>query len=201
MSRRAKIISILIIIILVAVLLWLFLNRSQGEEQIILLDSEDIPITLQPSSPAVAVAIDTVVTTSISPREVEEKQNINNLIKIASAFAERFGSYSNQNSFQNIQDLQIFMTDSMKNWSKSYIIDSKSQQEDNSIYYGVTTKALSTEVVNYNEGGGIAEILVKTQRREAMGSTSNAEVYYQDILIKMKQKKGDIWKVDSAFWQ
>lgn len=199
MSKRAKIISILIIIILIAVLLWLFLNRSQEKRQIILPNSEDISITSQPSSPVVAV--DTAVTAPISPKEVEEKQNVNNLIKIASAFAERFGSYSNQNSFQNIQDLQIFMTDSMKNWSKSYVADSKSQQKDNSIYYGITTKSLSTEVVNYNEGGDTAEILVKTQRREAMGSTSNAEVYYQDILIKMKQEKSDIWKVDSAFWQ
>jgi hypothetical protein len=37
-----------------------------------------------------------------------------NLEKIASSFAERLGSYSNQSNFSNILDLKVFMTLSMQ---------------------------------------------------------------------------------------
>jgi len=47
---------------------------------------------------------------------------------------------------------------------------------------------------------GEAEILVKTQKREASGTMDKAVVTYQDILIFFA-KKNDSWKVDRAEWQ
>src|SRR6056297_1177249 len=70
----------------------------------------------------------------------ERELNANDLGKMASSFAERFGSYSNHSNYSNILDLQIFMTRKMKNWAEKSIEESKNEYSD--IYYGITTKAI-----------------------------------------------------------
>jgi hypothetical protein len=92
------------------------------------------------------------------------------------------------------------MSSKMRDWADNYIQEAISQNVDSSIYYGVTTKAVSKEVREFNDALGKAEILVKTQRREAMGTTSNVTSFQQDILISFIKTKG-VWKVDSAIWQ
>ena len=122
------------------------------------------------------------------------------LSRIASSFAERFGSYSNQSNYTNINDLRIFMSRRMQNWSERYVVEAKEKNPDSAIYYGVTTKAIQQDIVEYDSDVGNARILVKTQRREATGTMSNSSSYYQDIMITFI-KENNIWKVDSANWQ
>lgn len=122
------------------------------------------------------------------------------LKRLASAFAERFGSYSNQSDYGNISDLKIFMTQKMKSWADNYISQSREKKIDTSIYYGITTKSITSEVNKFDSDVGLAEILVKTQRREATGTTNNFTVFYQDIIINFIKETG-AWKVNSAFWQ
>ncbi len=128
----------------------------------------------------------------------ERELNANDLGKMASSFAERFGSYSNHSNYSNILDLQIFMTRKMKNWAEKSIEESKNEYSD--IYYGITTKAISSEVQEFDSEAGKAVVLVSTQRKESTGSMSNSSTYYQDILITYVKER-DVWKVDSAYWQ
>ncbi len=132
---------------------------------------------------------------SVTKRELNEAD----LAKMASSFAERFGSYSNHSNFGNIRDLKIFMTKKMQIWADRFISD---QVKDNysDIYFGVTTKSISTETKNFDESEGLASMLVKTQRRESTGSTNNISTYYQDISIMFTKENGS-WKVDGATWQ
>ncbi len=123
------------------------------------------------------------------------------VVQIASAFTERFGSFSNQGvQYRNIRDLQIFMTDSMQEWSERYIAEFEAKPSDNFIYYGITTKVLSNDILRFDDASGDAEILLKTQRREAIGNTINATIYYQEMRIVMKKENG-VWKVDGAYWE
>lgn len=122
------------------------------------------------------------------------------LKQMAGSFAERFGSFSNQSNFENISDLKVFMSNKMARWADSYIVEMAAKREQTDIYYGISTTAVEKDVKSYSDSLGKVEILVKTQRREATGATSNFIVKYENILI-IFLKENDAWKVDSAEWQ
>ncbi|MDO8592910.1 MAG: hypothetical protein Q7R92_04065 [bacterium] len=122
------------------------------------------------------------------------------LSRMAAAFAERFGSYSNQSDYGNVRDLQIFMTDAMKIWSQNYIDGAKQKKTDTSIYYGIVTKAVAGEVKKFDSDTGQAEILVRTQRRESAGVPGNSSTFYQDLSVKYSRERG-VWRVDGVNWQ
>lgn len=119
--------------------------------------------------------------------------------RVASNFAERFGSYSNHANFKNLSDLEIMMTSRMKAWAEDYLAQQKKASGEIETYYGITTKAASTEVKEFDNN--TATILVHTRRQEASETTSNiTKVYNQDVTVKLV-KDGEDWKVDSANWQ
>lgn len=121
------------------------------------------------------------------------------LISFALPFAERFGSYSNQASYENLSDLLGFMTESMQVWAREKIASAKEEPLP-TIYKGVTTKALSNTVVSIDEKKGKAEIRVTTQRKELIGSSTNFKVYNQDLVLSFI-KEDSVWLVDSAVWK
>ncbi len=130
----------------------------------------------------------------------DEKKEEEELKRLSSSFAERFGSYSNQSNFENIINLKVYMSKRMQRWADQFVAASLVGNPDNSIYYGLTTKALSVNTNVFDTKKGTAEFIVSTQRREATGSSSNITVFYQDILIKYAKEDG-AWKVDEAIWQ
>lgn len=123
-----------------------------------------------------------------------------NLKKLASNFAERFGSYSNQNQFENFRDLEVLMSEKMKTWTENYILETKAKNPNTSVYYGLTTKAIKANLISLDEKAGKAEVLVSAQRWEAKETTTNIKVFYQDIGIKFVFENKE-WKVDGAFWK
>lgn len=123
-----------------------------------------------------------------------------NLKAIARSFAERFGTYSNHSNFENIEHLLPYMTESMKDWAEKFLKDSRKKKPDSSVYYGMTTRTMSVKQVSYDSEKGSAEFLVKAQRKESTGTTSNARVFYQDLQIKFI-KEQSVWKVNEAWWQ
>lgn len=122
------------------------------------------------------------------------------LKKISLNFAERFGSYSNQNKFQNLEDLKPLMSDKMAAWADKYVRDALAKNTDTSIYYGITTKAINASAVKIDEKAGQAEILVYTQRWEAKEVSTNTRIFYQNISLEFVFENGN-WKVDAAYWQ
>ncbi len=200
MTRTTKIIILLFATILAIAAIILLLFFGNGE------DESPPPLQNTPEQETTSADVDTNAPSS--PNNIENIPMVqpetplrSNLTKTAAAFVERFGSFSNQESnYQNIRDSQIFMTESMKEWSENYIIQSQREVEDNDIYFGVTTKSLSSKILELNENAGRAEILVKTQRIESSGNTDNQEIYYQDMRIEMINIDDDNWKIDSAYW-
>ena len=134
--------------------------------------------------------------------ETEDKQvGKKDLIRIAGSFAERFGAYSNQSNFGNISSLKIFMSSKMKKWSDSYIKEQKEKNYDFSIYYGITTKTIASELKDFDDDLGFASVLISTRRREATGTMNNySNTFNQDILIDFAMEDG-AWKVDSVYWR
>jgi len=122
-----------------------------------------------------------------------------NLKKIAINFTERYGSFSNQNQFQNIIDLESLMSEKMKTASEKLMAETKLQ--NTSVYSGTTTKAISAKLASLDEKAGVAEVIVSTQRFVATNSTANiTKVYYQDMAIKFILIDKE-WLVDGAIWK
>ncbi|MBU1684190.1 hypothetical protein KKC56_01865, partial [Patescibacteria group bacterium] len=141
-----------------------------------------------------------VTSDNIKNQDQNKETTIEDLKRMASAFAERFGSYSNHSDYSNISDLKIFMSNKMQVWADDFIKKQKINQEYSEIYSGITTQAILEEVKQFDVKSGNAEILVKTQRRESKGSINNASAIQQDIIIKFIKENG-LWKINSAEWQ
>jgi hypothetical protein len=133
-------------------------------------------------------------------QEAPHKTNADDLGKISMAFAERFGSFSNQSNYGNFTDLKILMTSSMKDWVDKYVADLKDQTKDNTTYYGLTTKALTYEVKKFDETAGKAEILIGTQRRESTTEINGGNPYNQELTLKLIKVNNE-WLFDEAYWQ
>lgn len=126
--------------------------------------------------------------------EKPHKTNGDDLGKISMSFAERFGSFSNQSDYGNFTDLNILMTDNMKEWADKSVEDLEAKATSTA-YYGIKTTALTYEVKNFDDNSGKAEILVGTQRQE-----NNNSSYIQNIDLNLVKVNGD-WLFDKAYWQ
>ncbi|MFA5248146.1 MAG: hypothetical protein WC415_02780 [Patescibacteria group bacterium] len=135
-----------------------------------------------------------------TPAPTNEEIDRYTAVKIASSFAERFGSYSNQSDYGNITDLRSLMTKKMQAWADEYVADARKNNPYNGSYQGAIAKAVSSEVKSFDAAAGQAEIIISAQRSELSADSIEANVYYEDIIIKMI-KEGGTWKIDSAFWQ
>jgi len=131
-------------------------------------------------------------------QEEDHITNANDIAKLASAFTERLGSYSNQSNYSNFEDLNIFMTDSMRDWAKGYVEKMRQENPYSGSYYGVTTKAVSTEVNKFDDKLGSAEVIIGTQRREI--NLDGGENNYQQNLRLTFVKQSEQWLVDGAYW-
>jgi len=197
-----RILGIIIVVVALAIIAGIvyvifFYKFSNSVEPIVEQPTTEQPATLQPTTEQPIKSTTTVQTTS--PFKKNEVR-ADDLVRMASAFAERFGSFSNQSDYGNIRDLQIFMTEKMKDWAENYISDARVKKTQTTIYYGIVTKAISGQAKQFDSDTGKAEILVKTQRRESSGTSGNSITFYQDILIKYVREQG-VWRVDGIEWQ
>lgn len=208
MRNNRKSLGILIIvlgILILALVIYLFIfNKEKPAPEI----NEEVerPI-IQPLPENEDVEPDPSITPGDKPREgvydissePEHKTNETDLINVAKAFAERFGSYSNYSNYSNFSDLQIFMTSKMRDWAENYVADLRKSSQAADEYFGVTTKAISGKILNYQEGSE-AMVLVTVQRRESGSDVNAGQSYIQDIEITVNNINGS-WLVDSAYWQ
>ena len=135
------------------------------------------------------------ITVAISETEKLKSQ----LEKIATAFVERYGSYSNQSDYENLEDLMQFMTRNLKSKTESFIKSKRAGSRDNSIYYGVTTKVLNIQDEVFTPNANFIKFNASAQKQEMVGSSANTNVYYQNVDVELK-KEGGIWKVNKITW-
>ncbi|MBN2884686.1 hypothetical protein JXE04_02050 [Patescibacteria group bacterium] len=203
MNRNKKLGLFIILVgllIIAAIIYFIYIKRSFAPEAVFVEEAE--PIVQLP-----AVTDTSSITPGDRPRNYQQYDisqeeahttNANDITKLASAFAERLGSYSNQSNYSNFEDLNIFMTDSMRDWAKTYVEKMRQENPYSGSYYGVTTKAVSTEVNEFDDDLGSAEVIIGTQRKEI--NFNGSENNYQQNLRLTFVKQSDQWLVDGAYW-
>ena len=187
---------------LAAILLFLFLWLSAGEQQPTVVNTTG-PSANTPAGglnvPGGTVRMD--VTQATEPVRTSEEAAApdvrTNLKRIAAAFAERYGSYSNQGDYRNLEELRSLMTDRLAQETTEFVEKSRAEVVQSPEYTGITTRALVTNVVLFDEEAGTADVTVNTQREEI--TSAGTRVYYQEINLDFVQM-GSLWKVDSIEW-
>ena len=130
------------------------------------------------------------VVTVAKPTTQEVQQNAAK--QIAKVFAERYGSFSNQNGYQNIKEVQSISTSELYS-SISKIMNNK---QNESTYYGVSTNVISVVITDWNATK--ANVKLSAKRVETKnGTTKNIN---QDATVTVV-KSGSNWLVSSFKWQ
>lgn len=124
----------------------------------------------------------------------DEKEKIEAL---ARTFAERYGSYSNKNNFENLAGLLDWMTAGFQTATEKYIASEKAKLTGEEPYFAVTSKVISLSLSAVKEAGTDAAVtLERTERNE----TSVTDTYFQDLTLQFKKING-LWLVNSVAWQ
>ncbi|HLD27382.1 MAG TPA: hypothetical protein VJB39_00845 [Patescibacteria group bacterium] len=131
-------------------------------------------------------------TTSPAPAPTPAAQSA---MATARIFAERYGSYSSDSNFVNLDELEPLASAQLM----AELERLKAAADFSQGFYGVSSKALKVEATILDEAVGAAEIKVNLQREETR-QNSQPFVYYQDIILSLI-RSGDAWLVNRAEWQ
>lgn len=184
MSRSNKkiIIALGILFILLLLLVWYrFLKNPQ------------IPLAIQPAGDS---ANPSVEGNGVPTKEQKIVSASSAPEALARSFVERWGSFSTESDFRNVEELYASMTDSMRSWAMSYVAKQRATL-NNKVYYGVTTHALAMNIMKKESQD--MRLKIGTQRDEVKG-TQAPRIFYQDMEVALKQDEG-VWKVDGVWWK
>lgn len=192
MSRRNKIIIIAVAVLVLIAVFLIFLLISENNVPPIN-SNQNAALTNQRVSSLNAANLNI----NIAPLQVTKQPNTQSVLTaLARVFAEKYGSFSSEGNFENIKDLKSISTARLAALFDSYMSANPLSQTE---FYGITTKAINTEIITLNAEETDAQILVGTQRAETKGS-GNPRVFYQNIILRIL-KSDNLWKVDAADWQ
>lgn len=195
MSRKQKILIVVVgVLVILGLFYWLFLRESFTPQSPTTKTNVNVV-----ALPPVTLPNSTTVSATVPEASAEEKLR-SSISRLAAAFAERYGSYSNQGNFDNLLDLESLMTEKMWAETENFIEQSKASAGDSSVYFGITTKAISVNITSIDEGAGTAKITVGTQRRESSGSMADSSTIKYEDLELFFLKVNDEWMVDAAKW-
>lgn len=181
-ERRHFVIFLLgLAVLVVAVVIFVIVRFTNGGDEKNAQNTEGTPFTAPAGDAAAPVA----------PAKEPDRQASESLARF---FIERIGSYSNQSDFQNVDDVKPLMTARVQTWAEGL----KKQGTAGGGYRGVTTKALSLEVIDWKSKQS-AVMRVSTQRQEQQDGAAD-RVYYQDAEVNLVYQ-GDGWLVDGVYWK
>lgn len=181
MENRQKIeIAIAVAVLLGLVLLLFFLLRKPAEPVV-----DDITVPVADTTPDV-------------PQVDSEDIPTNNVVSaqtVARNFVERFGSFSSDSDYLNVDDVLSLATRQLQARLQRLANDAREGASES--YYGISTKAIIFTVEE--ESDAAMALRITTQREESIDSPANTSVRTQDIRLALV-KDGDDWLIDDFTW-
>ncbi len=115
---------------------------------------------------------------------------------VARTFVERYGSFSSEAGYENIDDIIALGTPAMKEQLET--IAAEARLSGGSDYYGISTRVISVKTLEQTEATAVLE--VETQRTETISSPANTSTRYQKIRLNMEKIDGK-WLVNGFQWE
>lgn len=181
MQRKTEVIIAIVIIVALAILLFLWFNRSVKQAA--------TPIK---TTPEVTTSVKTTPTPSAASTVVTTPSSASTVARV---FVERFGSYSTESGYTNIDDVMSLTTVELQGRLQSLL--EAAQKGAQSDYYGVSTRLMGSKAEATSETSMTYKML--TQRQESFDSPANTSVRYQDIRVVLT-KSGENWLVSDFTW-
>lgn len=191
MSLRARIfiiVSILVLFIL-GVSIFLMINKNKSTP------ADENGQTAAPPGGGASVPAPSSIATSIpeglpaktaTPLEAEQ----NGVQQLAKVLVERYGTYSSDNNWQNIKDVQTLVTKSL--WSK---LSSQMKAASTDAFVGVTTKVIGMDLTQWSDAKAVIKLkTVRTEEKNGKFTT-----YYQNASVEMV-KQNEQWLADKLTW-
>jgi len=181
MQRKTEVIIAVVIIVALAILLFLWFNRSVKQA-----------VTPAKTTPGVTTSVKTTPTPAAGTPVSAAAASAGTVARV---FVERFGSYSTESGYTNIDDVMTLTTADLQGRLQSLL--ESAQKEAQSDYYGVSTRLMASKTELSSETA--VTFKISTQRQESFDSPANTSVRYQDIRVVLN-KSGENWLVSDFTW-
>ncbi|MDQ5952318.1 MAG: hypothetical protein QG626_445 [Patescibacteria group bacterium] len=178
--KKIEVIVAVVVLVLLAILLYLATRQPAAEPQV-----SDLPQAQSTSLPPV------------DPKTVPAP-GVVSAGTVARTFIERFGSYSSETDFANVDDVMKLATPTYQSELDTLVNGYRRQFDAEAGYTGVSTQVISMKTVT--ETDAATTFLVTTQREEAVGTPGNTTLRYQDAEVNLI-KSGDSWLVNDLTWK
>jgi hypothetical protein len=165
--------------------------------------------TASPTSPAVSPASSpTAVSSTASPvaspsptsptPEAKTTDEDLALKQQAEKLAEIYGTFTNKDKepYKNYKELIPYATTKMQAWLDTKV--EKSQSNNSAQFYGATTKALSSAIIE--SSADAKKILVTVKQEEISATQATPQVSYKILLLNFVKEKEE-WKLNGIYWQ
>lgn len=188
MTLRARIFIIisLAVLFVLGITLLLIVNKKQtvGETQTVKEEQGVLPAN-GVSAQTQINNLNGMQVKTLSGEEAEKKA-VGQLAKI---FVERYNTYSTDNDFQNIKEVEELCVESF--WAK---ISAKMNVAPSESFKGVTTKVIGVEISDWQKTS--AKVILQTAQTEEKDGVATATTYpnFEVSLTKV----GDKWLVDGS---
>ncbi len=178
--RKIEVIAAVVILILLLVLLFFILRKPKAE-----IDQNPEPEEIVNAMP------------EVDPQDIPEP-GVVMASTVTRIFVERFGSYSSESDFANVDDVMKLATLTYQDELESLVAGYRRQFDENAGYTGISTIVIGIKMLT--ESDVAATFLVTTQREEAVGNPGNATLRYQDAEVSLV-KSGDDWLINDLAWK
>ena len=146
---------------------------------------DELPAGTNTNTPPGFVSVEPEEVKQLTPTEMEQQY----VRQLARLFVERFGSYSNQNRNQHIDEAKPLATEQMAEWVE------KQRLSQERTYSGVTTRVIEHRLDSFQDGQATVAIGVQ----ELHEGVDTSTVYRHGTVRLVKE--GETWKVDGLFWE
>ena len=175
------ILAVVVILAVIIILIILFWKRPSTEPEV----TDETPTELPDGSDITQPDVDYEVP------EGPQEQLPQTAVRV---FVERFGSFSSESDYINIDDILPMATASLQPRLESVADQARG---GNGTYYGISTKIITIEELSND--GSTAAYYITTQRQEAIDTPANTTIRYQDIEVTLV-KNGLNWLVNDFAW-
>lgn len=186
MNRKFIIPVVVIILLAIVIAIVLYLQSRSPEET---------PQTNVNTNSVVTNQATNTANVNLTPTKVltEEEQQRQEVIRVASIFAERWGTYNGAFSTANLDNTRELMTSAFIASTESSI-QNKSQENVTS---SIETTLISSEIASFTLGKQ-ATVVVKTLRSQTI-EDGTENIVTQDLTLRLDFQDNE-WKAASAQW-
>jgi hypothetical protein len=183
--RQVEVIVAVLVLVLLGFFLWWFLHRTPEA-----IEAQKQATKTLPTQSA------TTTDTAETPSTAVKQKLPPTAQTIGRSFVERFGSFSNESEYKNIQDVMSMATPALQ--TKLAALAEEAKKTANSGYYGISTTVISVKATSTTDTQ--VKLTITTLRSESIDSPANTTQRSEDIKLTLL-KDGEDWLVDSYEWQ